>query len=231
MRPQEIFTESFLKRLTRRKQASINKELERHPELSQDELLKTQSCSVMGEDSESGDSDNEGYVDGDISRHLSKEGVQGSSSSTFYALMHVFEAAVRRRMPPARTSEGRLPTEIYTNIIAHVMDVDTRRSCLKVSSIFRTLCRESVLVSDSLFLRPWDAKEALVGPDTCPAWFHLHEAETGKVTKVGFRCVTDRRSKRRLQAEANKIWKVIVGNKVGEKSLLDGFQVSAYVWE
>ena len=230
MHPQEIFTESFLQRLSRRKQASINKELERHPELSQEDLLKNQNLSMTGEDSESDDPHDQGYIDGDISRHLSQNGVEGSSSSTFYALMHIFETAARRRLPLARTSEGRLPTELYSNILAHVTDVETRRSCLKVSNIFSSICQENVLVTDGFFLRPWDAKEALAGPDTCPAWFYLHDFETDEMMKVGFRCVTKRQSRRGFRVAADMTWKVVVGNKVGEKSLLDGFQVGAYVW-
>ena len=64
----------------------------------------------------------------------------------------------------------------------------------------------------------------MAGPDTCPAWYHLHDMDTDKTTKVRLQCVTNRRRKRGLHTEADRTWKVIIGSKLGRKSLLDPFQ-------
>lgn len=52
--------------------------------------------------------------------------VDGNINSTFYALVHLFEAATCKTMPVAKFTAGRLPNEIYNQIIMQVTDMETR---------------------------------------------------------------------------------------------------------
>lgn len=76
--------------------------------------------------------------------------VEGNVSSTFYALVHLFERAPCKRMPPARVADGRLQNEIYRQIIKHVTDMETRESCMEVSRTFRLICQEDLLFAEGI---------------------------------------------------------------------------------
>ena len=72
--------------------------------------------------------------------HTSQAGAEGNPFITFYALCHIFDSATRRRMPPERSSEGCLPNEMHLEILKHILDGETRASCMRVSRAFRTIC-------------------------------------------------------------------------------------------
>lgn len=81
--------------------------------------------------------------------------VKGKDSSTFCALIHILDAAARRRMSPlARGREGIFPAEIYIQILAHITDPQTRASCLDVCRTFRDYCQAHVLFSAGVVLKP-----------------------------------------------------------------------------
>ncbi|KAL8720594.1 MAG: hypothetical protein Q9181_007887, partial [Wetmoreana brouardii] len=57
--------------------------------------------------------------------------VRGRSTATFDALYHFFEAINRGRMPSTKLHQGCFPNEIYTTIIDHVVDLETRNACME----------------------------------------------------------------------------------------------------
>lgn len=82
-------------------------------------------------------------------------------NSTFYALVHLFDAAARRHMPHARTSEGRLPNELYSEVLPHVIDKGTMAACVQVSRSFRQMCQERYPISDGMILQPSETVQVL----------------------------------------------------------------------
>lgn len=89
--------------------------------------------------------------------YLSQRGVKGNPISTLYALMHLFDAAARRRMPHIKAREGRLPAEIYGEIFKHVTDRATRESCTQVSRSSRQLCQEDFFLTKGMIFQPCEA--------------------------------------------------------------------------
>ena len=64
--------------------------------------------------------------------------------SAFFTLLHLFDAAARRQMPPNRMCEGSLPNEIYGQVLPNVSDEATLSSCARVFREFRILCHENL---------------------------------------------------------------------------------------
>ena len=157
---------------------------------------------------------------GDIALHLSRSDIEGDATSTFFALNHLFEATARRRMRFSRAQEGCLPTEIYAKILTYVTDLGTRHSCMDVSRTFRTLCQEDFIFADGLYLEPWKADGSFAGPDNSPTWFEMYDIASSTVSKVKLRAV---RYRVRWRTEAGTTsWKIVVGDEVDRKSVLDG---------
>ena len=126
-----------------------------------------------------GDTDDEEEEDDeDPALHITTRGVEGDPSSTFYALTHLFDAAARRRMPPVKPIEGRLPNEIYARILSYVIDPETKLRCMEVSRVFRQLCQEDVLIADGLIFEPCEAVEACVEADHLPNWYDIYDLAT-----------------------------------------------------
>ena len=155
---------------------------------------------------------------GDIALHLSRSDIEGDATSTFFALTHLFEAAARRHMRFSRAQEGCLPTEMYAKILAYVTDHGTRHSCVDVSRTFRTLCQEDFIFADGVYLKPWKTDGSFAGSDNSPAWFEMYDVASSADSKVKLRALGD--SVRR-RTEAGR-WKVVVGDEVDRKSVLDG---------
>ncbi|KAL8861612.1 MAG: hypothetical protein Q9178_002137 [Gyalolechia marmorata] len=105
---------------------------------------------------------------------------------TFYALTHFFDAAARRRMPPLKARDGLFPNEIYENILSHVVDRETRISCMHVSRFFRQLCQENYLFADGVMFRPSEAVERCAAPRSAPKLFEMYVTDTGSLQKVNF---------------------------------------------
>ena len=93
-----------------------------------------------GIDMHSGDTDDEeesSEEEDEPALHASRDGIEGDELSTFFALTHVFDAAARRRLAPAKTHEGVFPNELYGEVLKHVTDKETRLNCMEVSRTFR----------------------------------------------------------------------------------------------
>lgn len=223
MAPNEIFTQLYLEKLRQHKEASMKRKQEKRSHGSHENSLNSGDDSMLGYDS-----------DDDLERELgewnrkdrialkpSPIGVEGDEASTFYALTHLFEAAARRAMPPSRAREGRFPAEIYGEILSHVLDRTTRHSCMHVSRGFRTVCQEELLITDGVFFRPWKVKET---SETVPAWFEMYDIVSDKTCKVEIRD-NKRIPGRILQPVDMKMWKVVVGEETGRRSLIGEFGV------
>lgn len=104
----------------------------------------------------------------------------GYPRSTFYALVHIFEAAARRRLSRIKISggEGRLPNEIYGTILDHVTDHETRSNFAGAMPAFRQQCIENVVVGNGKVLKPW---EAVI---EAPERFLLCDSAIGMAQKV-----------------------------------------------
>ena len=124
--------------------------------------------------------DDEDDDDEDPALHLTTKGVKGDPSSTFYALTHVFDAAARRRMPPAKPIDGRFPNEIYARILTYVTDRETKYNCMEVSRVFRQLCQEELLIADGWIFEPCAAVESCVDAHHLPNWYDIYDLATNE---------------------------------------------------
>ena len=164
-----------------------------------------------------GDSDDEDEEDDeDPALYLTTRGVEGDPNITFYALTHLFDAAARRRMPPVKPIDGRLPNEIYARILTFVTDQETRFQCMEVSRLFRQLCQEDVLLTDELIFEPCEAVESCVEADDLPSWYDVYDL------------ASDQHYRRSLKEEGGPLpdinrkasWVVLVGTDRNRRSFL-----------
>lgn len=169
-----------------------------------------------GEEEESeGEEEEEDYV-----FHPSHNGVEDDVSdfSTFYALMHLFDAAAVRHLPPIQPRDGCLPNEIYPRILYYITDMPTRTACMKVSRLFRRLCQEDLLLTDGIILPPCEALQGVEDPGIIPRCFEMQDLEKEERTRVGFK-----KAGGFLDAY-DEAFRVAVGTGRNGKSLLEGLK-------
>lgn len=169
------------------------------------------------------DDDGEGEEEEDLALFLSQRGVKGKPISTLYALMHLFHAAARRRMPYIRPREGRLPAEIYGEIFKRVTDVATRESCMKVSRSFRQLCQEDFFLVEGMNFKPCEAVQACAEPHQVPESFNRHDITSDTLERVEVRRGS-RRFDARPDSEPEKSCTVAIGTGRDTKSLLTSLE-------
>lgn len=154
---------------------------------------------------------------------MSQRGISGDPISTFYALIHLFDAAARRRMPPARSCEGCFPNKVYDEILKHVTDMKTRTYCLHVSRSFRRFCQENVLFCEGVLVRPCEAFKCCVEPDQVPEWFNVYDLESHERYEARLRFIINLGGRQTdLKAENSHV--VCVGTGRMNKSLMTGLQ-------
>lgn len=138
-------------------------------------------------------------------------------TSTFYALTHLFEAAACKRMPFARSTGGRFPDEIYTNIIELVTDIETRYSLMNISRHFRRVCQEDLLFAKDLVFEPSDTcRRCDDEASFIPEWFERYDVRTGVKSRFEWR------RDRYLSCREEGLWWVAVGEGRNKRSLLAG---------
>ena len=140
--------------------------------------------------------------------------VDGDVGSTFYALVHLFEAATCKDMPLAKFTGGLLPNETYAQIIKNVTDLDTRESLMKVSRIFRRICQEHFLFGEDLSFEPSDACQECDEAGMIPKWFERYEIDTGTQSRVDWHRAGG------FLDSGDPAWKVTVGRERDKRSLL-----------
>lgn len=174
------YAKPYLEKLAAKDEKFMGKEAKKRRKAKWASKLKNEGIDIrLG-----GEMDDEGDSDGEEEASLCVTQVEGNSASTFYALAHLFEAAARKRMPPARVTDGRLPNEIYTQIIKHVTDMETRESLTKVSRTFRRICQEDLLFTTGLIFEPCDACQACDDASLMVSWFEKYDVPTGTKSQV-----------------------------------------------
>jgi len=177
-----------------------------------------------------GDTDDDGEgeeeEEEDSALFLSQRGVKGKPISTLYALMHLFDPAARRRMPYIRPREGRLPAEIYGEIVKRVTNVATRESFMKVSRSFRQLCQEDFFLVEGMNFKPCEAVQACSEPHQVPESFDKHDITSDALERVEVRRGS-RRFDARSDSEPEKSCTVAIGTGHDTKSLLTSLEFRA----
>lgn len=168
-------------RFTKREQKKIQK--------AQEEMMcKTSGFRVIKhDDSDEEDESSEESDEEEPALHTSQAGVEGNPFITFYALCHVFESAARRRMPPERPFEGCLPNELYPEIFKHVLDNETRATCMQVSRAFRNIYQANVLFADGIIMEPSESCKACDNYRERPEWLNIYDVASGARSKVELR--------------------------------------------
>ncbi|KAL8766572.1 MAG: hypothetical protein Q9194_006235 [Teloschistes cf. exilis] len=156
-------------------------------------------CSVEYSESEEEESD----LAFDPHHNCAEEGF--SEFSTFYALMHLFDAAAVRHLPYTKTRDGRLPNERYPKVLHYVTDIPTRLACMTVSRLFRRICPEDLLFTDGIILPPSKTLRNITGPMIFPKWFEMQDLEKEKSVRMSFARAS------RSMAKGNEVWRVAVG--------------------
>ena len=153
--------------------------------------------------------------------------VDGNVNSTFYALVHLFEAAARKTMRAAEVNAGRFPDEVYSQIIMQVTDMETRESLMKVSRTFRQICQEDLLFSEGLIFKPSIACQSCDEAARIPKRFDIYDTDTGILSQAGiYELTLSRTSPIGLQrapgstSSGGLMWQVVIGTEPNKKSLL-----------
>lgn len=176
------YTSSYLEKLAAKEEHFMKKEAKKQRKADQERMLKNEGISMHYGDSDD-DEDNSSDEE-ESALYTSRAGIEGDELTTFFALDHIFDAAARRRMPPTKHHEGVFPNEIYSDIMRHVTDKETRNSCMGVSRMFRTYCQEKFLFTEGMFLEPSQPCEACEEPGVQPDWYNLYNINSGDSSRV-----------------------------------------------
>ena len=177
-----------------------------------DEDMMVKEAKETMKKNEGGESVNEDDSNKEEKSALFATRVEGCVYSTFYALVHLFEAAACKLMPLIKTADGCFPNEIYMQIVTHVTDKKTRQSLMKVSRMFRRLCQEDLLLAKDLIVESCDT----LSRDKAGPWFQKYDVATEIQSHVRLQNAGYSRNR-----EAG-LWEVVIGTEDGRKSLLDG---------
>lgn len=204
------YAKPYLENLAAKDENFLKKEAKKQRKAYQERMLKNDGIVLSyGEDD-----DAENDSDREEEHPLCVTQVEGNVNSTFYALVHLFEAAACKRMPPARATDGVLPNEIYTQIIKHVTDMETRESLVKVSRTFRRTCQEDHLFAEGLIFEPSEASQKCEEAGLIPGEFQKYDVDTGFQSQVEWKRAGG------FLDSGGESWKVLVGTEYGKRSLL-----------
>ena len=217
MAVQHRYAKDYLGKLAAAKDKKfMKKEARKQQRKAQAEgMLKNDGVDLRYGDEDDMDSDDDEMVsDGDKESALHATKVEGDIESTFYALVHLFEAAACNLMSIARTTDGLLPNEIYTEIVKHVLDTETRDSLMKVSRFFRRICQEDLLLTEDMIFTPSDASQGCDEAQKSPMRFEKYDIASGVQSQVDFSRAGG------LRDRGGDSLKVAIGSEHGKKSLL-----------
>ncbi|KAL8830794.1 MAG: hypothetical protein Q9170_005577 [Blastenia crenularia] len=85
---------------------------------------------------------------------------------TFLSLMQFFEATTLEYLKPSSDNGRNLPTEIIKMILDNVADMETFKSCKRVSRSFRSLCLQRPLLMDNIALLDLPLDERIYAKST-----------------------------------------------------------------
>ena len=153
--------------------------------------------------------------------------VDGNVKSTFYALVHLFEAAACKTMPVAKLTVERLPYEIYSQVIMQVTDMETRESLMKASRTSRRICQENLLFGEGLMFKPSIACQSCDEATRIPDWFERYDTDTGILSQAdilelrlwGSSPIELQRTPGSI-SEGGLVWQVVIGTERNKRSLL-----------
>ncbi|KAL8911488.1 MAG: hypothetical protein Q9171_003349 [Xanthocarpia ochracea] len=177
----ERYAGAYLEKLAGKDEAFMKKEKKKITKAMDEMALRNEGIAIHrgGESDEEDDAQEE---EAESALYTTQALGEDNTLSTFYALTHFFDAAARRRMPPMKARDGRFPNEIYENILSHVVDRETRISCMHVSRFFRQLCQENYLFADGVMFGPSKPVERCLAPKL----FEMYVTDTGSLQKVKF---------------------------------------------
>lgn len=204
------YAKPYLEKLAAKDENFLEKETKKRRKADQERMLKNEAIDF----SYGGDDDDEDDWGGEEESPLCATQVEGNVNSTFYALVHLFEAAACKRIPPARATGGVLPNEVYTQIIKHVTDMETRESLVKVSRTFRRICQEDVLFAEGLIFESSEPCQGCDEAGLTPPWFEKYDVATGTQSQVKWKRAGG------FLDSGGESWKVLVGTERSKRSLL-----------
>ncbi len=211
MSASDRYARHYLEKLATKDEILTEKEATKQRKVDQERMLKDDGIATSHGD------DNDDEIDSDKEEDsvLCATQVEGNVCSTFFALVHLFEAAACKHMSPPKDVDGRVPNEIYTQIIEHVTDMETRQSLMKVSRTFRRLCQEDLLFAEGLIFESSKACQGCDEAESIPEWYEKFDVATGTQSRVNWQRAGG-------LLDHGLSWKVAVGAERNKKSLLAG---------
>ena len=218
MAVQHRYAKAYLGKLAAAKDKKfMKKEARKQRKAQAESMLKNDGVDLHygDEDDSEVDLDDDEMVSGgneESALHATK--IEGDTRSTFYALVHLFEAAACNPMSIAKTTDGLLPNEIYTEIVKHVLDTETRDSLMKVSRTFRRICQEDLLLTEDMIFTPSDACQGCDEAQQHSMRFEKYDIASGVQSQVDWKRAGGFRDR------GGDSLKVAIGTEHGKKSLL-----------
>ena len=210
MAVQHRYTKDYLGKLAAKDEMFMKKEARKQRKAQTESMARNDGINLSYGDED----DDEVDSDGEEEFALRVTKVEGDINSTFYALVHLFEAAACKAMSVAGATDGLLPNEIYTEIVKHVLDTETRDSLTKVSRTFRRICHEDLLITEGLIFTPSDACQGCDEAGDFPKWFEKYDIASGIQSQVQWK-----RAGGFLDYGCDSL-KVAIGTEHGKRSLL-----------
>ena len=204
------YAKDYLGKLAAKDELFMKKEARKQRKVQAESVLKNDGIDFHygGEDDDEVDSD------GEEESALRATKVEGDITSTFYALVHLFEAATCKPISIAGATDGLLPNEVYTEIVKHVLGTETRDSLMKVSRTFRQICQEDLVLTEDMIFTPSDACQGCDEACNIPNWFEKYDIASGIQSQVKFKRAGG------FLDSGGVLLKVAIGTEYGRKSLL-----------
>lgn len=141
----------------------------------------------------------------------------------FIALAFFLEASSRRHLPPSKTQQGIFPAELYRTILLNIDDVETHRACMQVSSNFRDMCQEDILMMNKFRFQANQASKTYEpGTSSFPA-LRLQNLSTGRSHDVTLKFAGDFEMGMPRTPET---WRFVISSDFNRRSLVSDLVVA-----
>lgn len=136
----------------------------------------------------------------------------------FMALAFFLEASSRRHLP--RTQEGVFPSEIYRTILLNIEDVETHRACMRVSTNFRDMCQDDILMTKNFRLQAnEESKTYELGTPSFPS-LRMQNLSTGRLSNVALKRAGQLMMNFGLPPSPPEPWYLVIGSEYNRRSFI-----------
>ena len=130
MDARDRYASSYLEKLASKDEKFLKKQQKMLRKAATESMARNEGIIMHYGDSDDEEEEEEPSEAEDSALYTTQQGASGFEASTFYALVHLFDASARRHLAPTKTRNSHLPNELYAHILRYVTDRETRQACI-----------------------------------------------------------------------------------------------------